>query len=122
MKKVYLFIAIAALTITSSCGINESNQSITVNVDEKGYAFNAEYPQHKTNRVVTYIEKSLKQDEFFESTEGIKEENVTLSDSSKFHITSKPGYLKISFDQRNNSKISYQKLVKLCMGIKEVVK
>lgn len=122
MKKVYLFIVIAALTITSGCGMNEGSQSITVKVDEKGYAFNAAYPKHKTNKIVTYIEKSLKQDHFFESTEGVKDEKVTLSDSSRFYITSESGFLKINFNKRDNSEASYQKLVKLCMGIKEELK
>lgn len=60
MKKIYLFIVIAMLAITFGCKTNEGSQSISVNVDEKGYAFNAEHPKHKTSKVVTYIEKTLK--------------------------------------------------------------
>ena len=122
MKKIYLFIAVAILAITFGCEMNANNQSISVSVNEEGYSFDAEYPKHKTDKVVTYIEKALEQDDFFSNAEGIKDENITLSDSSKFHIISEPGLLKINFDKRKNSETSYHKLVKLCTGIKEELK
>ena len=122
MKKIYAFIAIAMLVITLGCNRNEGNQSITVNIDEKGYAFSAQYPKHKTSRVVTYIEKTLKQEDFFYSSDGVKNERVTLSDSSRFNITSEPGRLKINFNKRDNTEIAYQKLVALCKGIKGELK
>lgn len=122
MKKIYILIAIAVLSVTFGCNLNADKQSISVNIDEEGYAFNAEYPKHKTNQVVNFIENSLKQNDFFSNAEGIKDENVKLPDSSKFYIKAEPGFIKINFDKRNNSETSYQKLVKLCMGIKEELK
>ena len=122
MKKIYLLIAIATLAITFGCEMNAGNQSITVRTDEGNYAFKAEYPKHKTNEVITFVEENLKQDDFFRNAEGIKNEDVTLADGSKFHITAKPGYVEINFSKRDNSETSYQKLVKLCMGVKEELK
>lgn len=122
MKKVYLFIVIATLAITFGCEMNAHNQSITIRNNEESYSFKAEYPKHKTTEVMNYIKKSFKQDDFFNNVEGKKDEDVILLDSSKFHLTSEPGYLKINFNKRNNSETSYQKMVELCMGIKEELK
>ncbi|RZL50523.1 MAG: hypothetical protein EOP00_04030 [Pedobacter sp.] len=122
MKKIYLFIAIATLAITFGCEMNAHNQSIAVQITDGGYSFKAEYPKNKTNEVVTYIEENIKEEVFFSNAEGKKDENVTLTDRSKFHITSEPGFIKINFNKRDNTESSYQKMVKLCMGIKEIIK
>ncbi|TKC12141.1 hypothetical protein FA048_00540 [Pedobacter polaris] len=122
MKKIYFIIAMLALGLTFGCEIGASNQSISVKNTENSYTFKAEYPKHKTNEVVTYIEGSLEQDDFFSNVEGMKDEDVTLTDSTKFHITAEPGFIKINFTKRDNSATSYDKMVKLCQGIKEALK
>lgn len=122
MKKIYFIIAMATLAMTFGCEMGANRQSVSVINNESGYSFKAQYPKHKTNEVVTYIEVHLKQDDFFSNAEGIKDEDVTLPDSSRFHLTAEPGYIKISFKKRNNSASSYHKMIELCMGIKETLK
>src|SRR6476661_10064245 len=107
MKKIYLLIAVCLLVITFGCEIGANHQSISVLIKEGTYSFKAEYPKYKTRSVLNYLKEKIRKDGFFNDDEGMKDEDVTLSDSSRFHLTSEPGYVKIDFKKRNNSVASY---------------
>lgn len=122
MKKIYLSFALAILILTFGCEMNANHQSVRIENTESGYDFKAEYPKRKTNDVIKYLEKNLKKDDFFNDDQGIKEENVTLLDSTRFHINAEPGLIEISFNKQSNSEKSYHQMVELCQGIRTVLK
>lgn len=121
MKNAYYLIA--ACTILSGCNLNgNDNLSISVKSTATGYSFDAAYPENKTEKVVAYLEKTLGNDKIFTALSDIKDEEVAMGDSVKFYLKSSPGNLEIDFKKQYNSEASYNKLVEMCKGVKEVLK
>ncbi len=123
MKNLYYLIA---MICTSLFGCNfeggSQNQSISVKNNESGYSFDASFPERKMEKVVGYIEKTLNADDLFLTPSDVKDSEVNLGDSVKFYLKSSPGNIEIDFKKRDNSEASYLKLVRLCTGIKDVLK
>lgn len=120
MKKIYLIIALVALTVTFGCEMGASNQSIVVVNNQKGYVFTAKYPKHKTDKVVAYLKNELG-NKIFADVQGEQIRDLILKDGSKFHFEMDAGYTKIAFTKRDNSEVNFKKLIELCRGIKEVL-
>ncbi|MFD0939232.1 hypothetical protein [Pedobacter boryungensis] len=102
------------------CNSNQSSQSISVKKTEAAYNFEASYPEKKTAKVISYIESTIK-DDLFSTVNSKHNAEVLLNDSTKFYLKAEPGFIIIDFKKQKNSITSYQKLEKLCMGIKEVI-
>ncbi|RZL34999.1 MAG: hypothetical protein EOP00_30595 [Pedobacter sp.] len=118
MKKACLFMLFVMLLTAFGCNFNQGRQSITVKNNDEGYWFTAEYPQNKTEDVVSYVEKTLNQEGFFDDEDGFKKDKDVSIEGAKFEIESSPGKIAISFKKRYNSEKAYQQMVDLCEGIK----
>ena len=123
MKKVALVFAAITITLLLACNFGSShNQSITVKKTDSKYQFKASFPERKTGKVLSYIKKTLKEDRLFRESQESKESDVNLGDTVKFHLKSGPGQIEITFWKMENSFLGYQKLEKMCIHIKEVLR
>ena len=118
-NKHYLFAFICCLVF--GCNLNQSNQSISVKKTEAAYNFEASYPEKKTAKVIAYIENTLKEDDLFSTVKSKHNSEVVLIDSTRFYLKAEPGFIIIDVKKQKNSFASYQKMEKLCMGIKDVI-
>lgn len=123
MKRKYLMLSLVFVVFAFGCRLNghSDNVSITVKNDEKGYNFEANYPERKTKKVVAYIEETLKDDQLFADENSVKDGNISLGDSIKFYLKAEPGYLVIDFKKQQHTETNYQKMEALCQGIKKVI-
>ena len=120
MKKIYFIMALAIVAV-SSCRFGGGSQSVSIRNNDRGYNFQASYPEEKAAKVVAYIEKTLKDDRIFEHVNSKKDADILLGDGAKFHLTAYPGFVEIDFKKNNNSSSSYEKLKELCQGIKDTL-
>ncbi|MFI5451970.1 hypothetical protein ACHMWN_07405 [Pedobacter sp. UC225_61] len=118
-NKHYLFAIICCLVF--GCNLNQSNQSISVKKTEGAYNFEASYPERKTAKVIAYIESTLKEDDLFSTVKSKHNSEVVLKDNTRFYLKAEPGFIIIDVKKQKNSLTSYQKMEKLCMGIKDVI-
>ena len=123
MKNLYYLAALISATLFG-CNFNGDNDNLSISVKstDAGYSFEASYPENKTEKVTAYLEKTLGNDKIFTAPSDIKDEEVALGDSIKFYLKSSPGNLEIDFKKQQNSEVSYNKLVEMCKGVKEVLK
>ncbi len=123
MKKSYLILSLIVATLGFGCnfGVDSENQSISIKNNDVGYNFEASYPKKKTEKVVAYIEETLKDDALFTAPSDVKNMDIVLPDSTKFYLKAEPGFIVIDFKKQKNSLTSYQKMEELCKGIKELL-
>ncbi len=119
MKNINSFLAILCILILSSCNFGSNRKSIKVEKTLNKFRFEASYPEHKTKKVVAFIEQTLKEDNLFKTSESVKDSQINLGDSIKFYLKSNPGYIEVEFVKNNNSETAFHKLENMCMGIKE---
>lgn len=105
------------------CNFRDGSDDLSISVknNEAGYNFEATYPERKTEKVVAYLEKELQNDELFTASSDIKNMDVVLADSTRFYLKSEPGFIVIDFKKQKNSFSSYQKMEKVCAGLKELL-
>ena len=122
MKRIGIVLVFVGITIATACkfGADSDKQSITVRKTDTTYRFKASYPKRKTTEVLNYVERTLKQEQLF-GTDGIKDSDVILGDSIKFHLQSEPGFIAIDFKKTDNSFESCQKMESMCIGIKKIL-
>jgi hypothetical protein len=120
MKDIELILIAMGLTFLLSCNSRNANsQSITIKKTDSKFEFKASFPERKTSKVVSYIEKALDENKLFSDSLAVTNADFNLGDTTKFHLKSQPGMLEITFRKIDNSKIGYQQLEKMCLGIKE---
>lgn len=121
MKKIIL--TFAGLTIMlSACEFkNSNNQSIAIKKTDSKYQLKASFPERKTARVFGYIKRSLNEDKLFRNPESLKESDVNLGDTMRFHLRSAPGLVEITFKKMDNTLKGYHKLEKMCAELKRVL-
>jgi len=122
MKRISIMLAIVGIALASGCGFdsNSNRQSITVQKTDASYQFKASYPKKKTAEVITYVENTLKDGQLF-GGDGVSDSDINLGDSIKFHLQSEPGFIAIEFKKMDNSFGAYQKMERMCIGIKKIL-
>jgi len=120
MKRIGMIIAIVGIALGLGCGFdgNSNRQSISVRKTDASYQFKASYPKKRTADVITYVENTLKDGQLF-GRGGISDSDINLGDSIKFHLQSEPGFIAIEFKKTGNSFGAYQKMERMCIGIKK---
>ena len=123
MNKIYkLTILILTVVLLFGCSFNDENQSVKIEKNSSGYNFEATYPERKTKDVVAYLDKNLKQDNPYKSENEQIDADVVLPNDAAFYLKTRPGLIVINFKKQKNNEANYQRLEKLCLGIKEELK
>ncbi len=122
MKRISIVLAFVGIAMGLGCGFdnNSNRQSISVRKTDASYQFKASYPKKRTNEVITYVENTLKDGQLF-GRDGINDADINLGDSIKFHLQSEPGFIAIEFTKTDNSFGAYQKMERMCVGIKKIL-
>ncbi len=123
MKGLYLILTLLFSTLGLSCNFKGGNDNLSISVknNEEGYNFEASYPERKTDKVVAYLEKTLADETLFTASSDLKNTNVILADSTRFYLKAEPGFIVIDFKKQKNSMSSYQRMEKVCAGLKDVL-
>lgn len=118
MKMGYYLSVIIMVIMFFACKLNSSGgrQSITVKSSESNYQFKAEFPEYKTDRVFKYIERQLDTTRLFQQD---NDQDIQFDDHMKFRLRSTNGFLELRFSKNENAEVAWQKLQRLCMGVKE---
>lgn len=121
MKKLILLITVNSMLLLSCNFGNRNGQSITVKKTSTTYSFSAEFPKWKTSKVLHYLKQNLHEDRLFRDPEDKKSSLISLGDTLKFHLSTEPGRLNLSFNRTDNSARNCEKLENLCAGIRGVL-
>ena len=96
-------------------------QSVSVEESGKIYHFTATYDKAKTDKVLDYLDQSLKHASDFSFKHTQIDANVTLSGGINFYIHNEPGSLEFKFDKKKNSSDDYKTFTKMCDGLKKII-
>ncbi len=95
---------------------SESGQvALKVETTNKAYDFEAHYPLSKTREIQEYLADYLKKEE----VRGELDVWCSFGSYGRFKLVSKPGYVRIHFNKREQTKEAAQRLMGLAEGIKE---
>lgn len=123
MKKIEPIFVALLLVLMLGCNIGDSDsQSITIKKTETKYQLKASFPVRKTSKVFNYIKGALNEDKLFRDPEALKDADINLGDTLKFHLRSAPGLVEITFRKTDNSFKSYQQMEGMCAGIRRVLR
>ena len=114
---------VLCMSICPSCSNPfDHNTSISVHETHHSYQFSASYDKNSTRKVQQYINRSTEPNGLFDSDEDYYfTANTSLEDGTKFYIKESPGKLEIKFDKQENSGASYNRIKKMCEGIKTIL-
>ena len=123
MKKTFAPLVFSSITIIFGCDFASHNehQSITIINNSTKYNFKAEFPIRKTAKIFKYIGAELGNDQLFQG-DGRQDAEVILGDTLQFHLESEPGFISIKFDKKDNSYSGYERMQKLCSGLRGEMK
>ena len=123
MKKHFIYTVpgfIAFLLIMSSCfHVHDHDMSITTTDDEDVYRFRASFDEGQTREVQRIIKSHLHNSVAF--NRGFIDMDARLDDGTVFHIKSRPGRLRISFDKDGNTQEGCDKVMEMCDEIKDML-
>jgi hypothetical protein len=95
--------------------------SITISENADNYMLSAYFNVNKTAKVQEYINKCLKPNSLFGSVDDNFDVITTLTDKTELHIKELPGELEINLDKSKNSAISYDRVKRMCEGVKDIL-
>jgi hypothetical protein len=117
----FCLITLSAFLIYAKFDTHGNRTSITITEDEDTYELEAIYNADNTGIVEQYINKSIAPNSLAGSVHDYFDASTSLPDHTQFHIKEYPGELKIVFDKRKNSTMSYLRIKRMCEGIKSLV-
>jgi hypothetical protein len=124
MKKLSLMIVAAFLIFASYYGaaanFNPTRTTIVIKESSDTYQLTASYDKVRTERVKRYINNCLKP-EMVVTTSDDMDQDITLHDHTRFHISFSPGDLFIKININSNSRASVQRIRTLCRGLNDVI-
>lgn len=117
MKKLLLIVFLSpAFLMCQRNGI-----TITEKVtNDLTYQFTADYPESETGTVQNILSRHLK-DSGMSFTNTKLDGDLGLDNGMFFYINSRPGSLKIVCDRSKNSEENYERIRKMCEGIKKTL-
>ena len=113
-------IVLGILSLGLTAKHNYSKTSIVVSEGTDNYVVSALYDENKTEKLVQYIDDSLKPDLIFKNKAQI-DEKVTLKDKTTFYFHFSPGNMKMILVKRENSNASLIKIKKMSAGLNGVL-
>ena len=82
---------------------------------------NASYDENKTRKIQRLLDRELNLDIGQSGRNTHVDANITLEDRTTFYMRAHPGELRISFDKRENTEDSWEKIQDVCEEIKEAL-
>jgi len=122
-----LFSATAArsmllLCVCLSCShFHHNGTNITVSEDNNMYKMIAKFDANKTKGIQDYIGQCLDNHGHISFVNSRTDASITLDDKTTFYIRSRPGNLEIKLNKKENTESSYDKIKKMCAGIKAII-
>jgi hypothetical protein len=96
-------------------------QSVNVEESNKTYHFTATYDKAKTDKVLDYMDQSLKHASDFSFKHTQIDATITLTGGMNFYMHNEPGTLEFKFDKKKNSSDDYKTFTKMCDGLKKII-
>jgi hypothetical protein len=123
MKKYLLIIGACALLGFGVVKHLSTRDDTVIKVSETRdtYHFSASFEEKRTMKVYRFINRSIKPNGLFVSDDDRLDVTTELSDKTRFHIKAYKGELEISFNKRENSKESYERIKTMCGELGEIV-
>jgi len=121
MKSKLTAVLLLAAFFIISCHRPDAGTSIVINDDGSHFNLKARYPGDKTGRVGRYLNRSIGPNREFIFKDGRIDATTTLNDDTKFRVRLRPGRLDIRFNKAENSEESYERMVKIYEGVKNIL-
>ena len=109
------------LTCLISCRGPGGDTSIRIDDSKNVYQLTAYFPQEKAASVKRYINSWLSEGDLFTPNNDHVDVTAELKDHTRFHLKSGSGKIRIEFRKSENSDDSYERIKKMCEGIKKVL-
>jgi hypothetical protein len=119
---ILLFVCAAVLFSCKDVFRNDKDITIHIHDNPGSYEFNALYPVSRTGDVQDFINESMEPNGLFTSSHDYFNVDTKLEDGTTFHVKSSPGKMNIMMDREKNSIASYNRIKKMCEGIKNLYK
>src|SRR5215217_2469894 len=114
--------SILLLCLCLSCSQFHGNRTnITVSEDNNVYRMTAKFDANKTKGIQDYIDQCLEKHGHISFVNSRTDASITLHDKTTFYIKSKPGNLEIKLNKKENAVSSYNKIKKMCEGVKSII-
>jgi hypothetical protein len=124
MKKHYLWIT-CCVVLLNICVVYSTHKgvdgTVTILDTDDTYQLTASFDKEKIGKVQHFINKSIKPNGLFESGDDYLDAVTLLHDKTKFYIKAFKGELFISLNKKENSVESYNRIKKMCEGVKDIV-
>lgn len=103
-----------------AANFNPTRTTIVIKESSDTYQLTASYDKAKTERVKNYMNNCLKPELAFTNSNNM-DQDITLHDHTRFHISFSPGDLFIKININSNSRASLQRIRALCRGVSAVI-
>lgn len=121
-KSFFLPFACALLVcVCLSCHHRHENKSITISESGDSYKMKAAFHHNKMARINKCMYQRLGSAGVIKFSGRQIDNNIILSDNTKFYIKESSGYIEIIFDKENNSPEAYKRIRNLCEELKLVI-
>lgn len=117
MKYISRISGIFFISVLLACSDGD-NLKISVTDSDDTYEFLAKFEDEKTKRIQDFINSQVAPSSFSGDHVDI---TTTLDDKTTFKLEERAGRVRIELDKEANSDASYQRIKKMCEGIKEVL-
>jgi len=109
------------LTCLISCRGPGGDTSIRIDDSKNVYQLTAYFPLEKTASVKRYINSWTSEGDLFSPDNDHVDVTAELKDHTRFHLKTGSGKIRIEFRKSENSDDSYERIKKMCEGIKKVL-
>lgn len=97
------------------------NTHVSISESEDEYRMSAYFNENKMNKIYQYMDERLGDRNNFSFANSKIDATLTLDDRTTFYLKTSPGDLEIKFDKDRNSVESYNRVKKMCEGIKNII-
>lgn len=101
--------------------IHNNDVDIRTYETEEELIVSARFPKEETERVHEYVRAHLRMNDLSDLKNLEVKDYITPDARMRFHIKSRPGYIKIVLDRTENSTFAYKRLKETGAGIEHVL-
>lgn len=117
--KTFVSGVILAVGLWNVACTSSSDTAITVKDNEEAYTFSAHYDKSRTAALQEYLTDALGPEAWTSQVD--INQTTTLPDQTTFHVETSAGQLAIEMDKSSNKPAAYQRLKKVCEGMRNVI-